>query len=53
MRVLEKCLSTLIYGNLGAFLNQMHEKQSAQNGAQRMQSAVLGRLLIKNFRSTE
>jgi hypothetical protein len=48
-----KMLSTLIYGNLGAFFNQMHEEQRVQTGVQRMQSAVLCRLLIKKFRFTE
>jgi hypothetical protein len=45
MRVLKKCLSTLIYGNLGAFFNPMHEKQRVQNSVQRMQPAVLPRFI--------
>jgi hypothetical protein len=31
MRVLEKCLSFVIYGILGAFFNQMYEKQRSHN----------------------
>ncbi|PTR14750.1 hypothetical protein C8R31_105107 [Nitrosospira sp. Nsp2] len=54
MRVLEKCLSSMIYGNLGTFFNPMHEEQRVQNTYNTSDLPCTASLLvIQNFPSTE